>query len=88
MWRTHAVRTRALSVWSKHFFLLMKITGQQTTISRIHEEIQGVRRTVVGCGLSLARLKNEMDTRKRANKGLEYRNHSLRQELRRGGHRL
>ena len=43
---------------------------------------------VVGAGFSLARLKNEIDTRKRANEELEPRNHSFRKELRRVGQRL
>jgi len=66
----------------------LKITDQQTTISQIREEVHELRRTVAGTGFSLARLKNEMDMRKRANEELEHRNHSLRKELRRAGQTL
>jgi len=59
-----------------------KLTDQQTTISRIREEVPGLRRTVAGSGFSIARLKNELDTRKRANAELEHGNQSLRKELR------
>jgi len=62
--------------------------SHQTTIGRMREEIQGLRRTVAGSGFSMARLKNEIDTKKRANEELEHRNHSLRKELRRAGQRL
>jgi len=54
----------------------------------MREEIQGLRRTVAGSGFSIARLKNEMDVKKRVNEELEHRNHSLRKELRRAGQRL
>jgi len=65
-----------------------KLAEQQTTISRIREEVQGLRRSVAGSGFSLVRLKNELETRRRANMELEHRNHSLRLELRRAGQRL
>jgi len=54
----------------------------------MREEIQGLRRTVVGSGFSIARLRNEMDAKKRANEELEHRNHSFRKELRRAGQRF
>jgi len=57
-------------------------------MSRLREEIQGLRRTVAGSGFSLARLKNEMDTIKGANEELESRNYSVRKELIRAGQRL
>jgi len=65
-----------------------ELANYQNTIGLMREEIKGLRRTVAGSGFSLARLKNEMDTRKRANEELEHRNHSLRKELRRAGQRL
>jgi len=65
-----------------------ELANYQTTIGRMREEIMGLRQTVAGSGFSLARLKNEMDTRTRANEELEHRNHSLRKELRRAGQRL
>jgi len=52
------------------------------------EEIHGLRRTITGTGFGLARLRNEMDTKRRAKEELEPRNHSLRKELRRAGQRL
>ena len=64
------------------------LTDQKARISRMGEEVQGLRRTVTGSGFSLARLRNEVDNRRRANKELEHRNHSLRQELRGAGQRL
>jgi len=54
----------------------------------MREEIQGLRRTIVGTGFGIARLRKEMDDKKRANEELEQRNHSLRKELRRAGQRL
>ena len=39
----------------------------QPTIGRMREEIQGLRRTVAGSGFSLGRLRNEMNTKRRAN---------------------
>jgi len=65
-----------------------ELANYQTTIGRMLEEIQGLRRTVAGSGFSLARLRNEMDTKRRANEELEHRNHSLRKELKRAGQRL
>jgi len=59
-----------------------ELANYQTTIGRMREEIQGLRRTVAGSGFGIARLKNEMDTKKRASEELEHRNHSLRKELR------
>ena len=58
-----------------------ELANHQTTIGRMHEEIQGLRRTVAGFGFSIARLRNEKDTKKRANEEHEHRNHSLRKEL-------
>jgi len=54
----------------------------------MREELKGLRRKVAGTGFSLARLRNEMDTKIRANEELEHRNHSLRKEVRRAGQRL
>ena len=65
-----------------------ELANYQTTIGRMREEIQGLRRTVAGSGFSLARLRNEMDARKRANEELEHRNHSLRKEIRKAGRSL
>ena len=65
-----------------------ELANYQTTIGRMREEIHGLRRTVAGSGFSIARLRNEMDTKKPANEELEHRNHSLRKELRRAGQRL
>ena len=65
-----------------------ELANYQTTIGRMREVLQGLRRTVAGSGYSIARLRNEMDTKKRANEELEHRNHSLRKELRRAGQRL
>jgi len=65
-----------------------ELANYQATIGRMREEIQGLRRTVAGSGFSLARLRNEMDTKRRANEELENRNDSLRKELRRAGQRL
>jgi len=65
-----------------------ELANYQTTIGRMREEIQGHRRRVAGSGFSIARLRNEMDAKKRANEELEHRNHSLRKELRRAGQRL
>jgi len=65
-----------------------ELANYQTTIGRMREEIHGLRRTVAGCGFSLARLRNEMDTKRQANEELEHRNHSLRKELGRAGQRL
>jgi len=65
-----------------------ELVNYQTTIGRMREEIQGLRRTVAGSGFSIAMLKKEMDAKKRANKELEHRNHSLRKELRKAGQRL
>jgi len=42
---------------------------------------------VAGSGFSIVRLRNEMDTRKRANEE-QHRNHSLRKELGKAGQRL
>jgi len=38
-----------------------------TTIGRMREDVQGLRRTIAGSGFSIARLRNEMDAKKRAN---------------------
>ena len=65
-----------------------ELANYQATIGRMREELQGVPRTVVQTGFSLARLRNEMETKRRANEELEHRNHSLRKELRRAGQRL
>ena len=65
-----------------------ELANYLTTIGRMREEIQELRRTVAGSGFSIARLRNQMDTKKRANEELEHRNHSLRKELRRVGQRL
>ena len=65
-----------------------ELANYQTTIGRMREEIQGLRRTVAGSGFSIARLRNEMDTKRQANEELEHRNHRLRKELRRAGQRL
>jgi len=65
-----------------------QLADQQSTISPMGEDIQGLRRTVAGSAFSLARLRSEMDTRTRANEELEHRNHSLRKELRTAGQRL
>ena len=65
-----------------------ELANCQATIGRMREEIQGLRRTVARSGFSMARMKNEMDTKKRANEELENRNNSLRKELRRAGQRL
>jgi len=65
-----------------------ELANYQTSIGRMGEEIQGLRKTVAGSGFRIARLRNEMDTTKRANEELEHRNHRLRKELRRAGERL
>jgi len=65
-----------------------ELANYQAMIGRMREELQGLRRMVAGTGFSLARLRNEMDTKRRANEELEHRNHSLRKELRRAGQRL
>ena len=65
-----------------------ELANYEATIRRMREEIQGLRRTVAGSGFSLARLRNEMDTKRRANEELEHRNHRFRKELRRAGQRL
>jgi len=65
-----------------------ELANYQATIGRMREELQGLRRTVAGTGFILARLRNKMDTKKRANKELEHRNRGLRKELRRAGQRL
>jgi len=65
-----------------------ELANYQTTIGRMREELQGLRRTVAGSGFSIARLRKEMDAKKRANEELKHRNHSLRKELRRAGQRL
>jgi len=65
-----------------------ELANYEATIGQMREELQGLRRTVAGTGFSLARLKNEMDTKRQANEELEHRNHSLRKELRRAGQRL
>jgi len=65
-----------------------EVANYQATIGRIREEIQGLRRTVAGSGFSIARLRNEMEAKKRANKQPEHRNHNLRKELTRAGPRL
>ena len=65
-----------------------ELANYQARIGRMREEIQALRRTVAGSGFSMARLRNEMDTKKRANEELEHRNHSLRKELTRAGQRL
>ena len=59
-----------------------ELANYQTTIGRMREELEGHRRTGAGSGFSLARLRNEMDAKKRGNEQLEHRNHSLRKELR------
>jgi len=65
-----------------------ELANYQTTIGRMREEIQGLHRTVTGSGFSIERLRNEIDTKRRANEELEHRNHGLRKELRRAGQRL
>jgi len=65
-----------------------ELANYQARIGRMGEEIQGVRRTIAGTGFSLARLRNEMDTKRRANEELEHRNHSLRKELTKSGQRV
>ena len=65
-----------------------ELANYQTTIGQMREEIQGLGRTVAGSGFRIARMKNENDTRKRANEELEHRNDSLRKDLRRAGQRL
>jgi len=65
-----------------------ELANYQATIGRMREELQGLRRAVAGTGFSLARLRNEMDTKRRAKEKLEHRNHSLRKELRRAAQRL
>jgi len=65
-----------------------ELDNYQTTIGRMRDEIQGLPRTFTGSGFSMARLKNEGDTRKCGNEELEHRNHRLRKELRRAGQRL
>jgi len=65
-----------------------EVANYQNTIGRMREELQGLRRTIAGTGFSLARLRNEMDTKKGAKEELEHRNHNLRKELRRAGQRL
>jgi len=65
-----------------------ELANYQTTIGRMGEELQGLLSTVAGSGFSIARLRNEMDAKKRANEALKHRNHRLRKELRRAGQRL
>jgi len=65
-----------------------ELANYQATIGRMGEELQGLGRTIAGTGFSLERLRNEMDTKGRANEELEHMNHSLRKELRRAGQRL
>ena len=65
-----------------------KIVNQQAKIERLHEEIQDLRRTVVGSGFSLGRLKREVDDGRKGNQELERRNHELKKELRRAGWKL
>jgi len=65
-----------------------KIADQQAKIERLHEEIQGLRRTVAGSGFSLGRLKREVDDGRKGNQELEHRNHELKKELRRAGRKL
>jgi len=65
-----------------------RLVDQMATIGRMREEILGLRRTVAGSGLHLARLKKEVDDGKRLNTELKHRNHSLHKELRRAGQRL
>ena len=65
-----------------------ELANYQNTIGQMHDEIQGLRRTVGGSGFSIARMRNELDVKKRANEELEHRNHRLRKELRRAGQRL
>jgi len=67
---------------------LQELDHYQTTIGRMREELQGLRRTVAGTGFRLARLRNEMETKRRAKEELKQRNHSLRKELIRAGQRL
>ena len=66
----------------------LKLADQQTRIRRVREEIQGLPRTVGGSGFSLVSLRKEMDTKRRANKEFERRNHTLQKELRRVRQRL
>jgi len=80
--------TKRNKQWRKTKNPEAELANYKTTIGRMREELQGLRKTVAGSGFSIARLKNEMDTKKRANEQLEHRNHSLRKELRRGGQRL
>jgi len=66
----------------------LELANYQTTIGRMREEIQGLRRTVAGSGFSLGRLKREVDEVRKGNQELELRNHDLRKELRRAGRKL
>jgi len=65
-----------------------ELANYQDTIGRMREELHGLRRTVAGSGFTLTRLRNKMDTKRRANEELEHTNHSLRKELRRAGQRF
>ena len=65
-----------------------KVASQQAQIHRLHEDVQGLRRTVAGSGFSLGRLKREVDEARKGNQKLEQRNHELKKELRRAGRKL
>ena len=65
-----------------------ELVNYQTTIGRMREEIQGLRRTVAGTGFSLGRLKREVDEGRKGNRELEHRNQELRKDLRRAGRKL
>jgi len=67
---------------------LEKLADRDLRITKLRDEVSGLRRTVGGAGFSLTRLKQDLDNRRRANEELEARNHSLRKELRRAGQRL
>jgi len=49
-----------------------ELANYQNAIGRMRKELQRLRRTVAGTGFSLERLRNEMDTKKRANEELEH----------------
>jgi len=65
-----------------------KIADQQTVMARLWQDVKRLRRTVAGSGCSLARLKKEVDDRRKRNQELEDRNHELKKALRRVVRRL
>jgi len=82
------VRRKATNTGNGQKKTRRELANYPNTIGRMREELQGLRRTVAGSGFTIARLRHEMDVKKRANEELEHRNHSLRKELRRAGQRL